>query len=819
MSAPQQALSSEALLAKAQAAVTLFGQKIRKQDCKLEEAIKLSDTMLQELRTGDLSPKQYYELNLHVVDELRYLQSWFIELEKKDKVKMVDLYQRVQYVPTVVPRLYLMCTVGAAYVSLSGSPAKEVMKDMLEMCKCVQHPMRGLFLRHYLSTLTKDKLKLLGGPKESCEFVLQNFSEMTRLWVRMQPPKPKLNSSDAQDPPLSEAELRKKQELLEKREIERKQLCQLIGVNLNRLSESVQDLDIYEHMVLPRVLDIIVASGDGFAQTYLSEIICQVFPSNFQIQTLEKYLETICGPDISPKTNILQIITTLTQRLGEEITKSPSDDNEDQLQVPSKQAVFETLFSAIKKLGPKYSFTERLAIFVQLLKFQAKLGGSVERVDSIFGAICDILAEEKIEVLDSNEEEPLVVDLLRAPLLESQNILQVLQLHRFPQLQNYLSFENRKLVAFQVLKSIVKSSEKVEDYSLASSLFDFLSPLLTKDSEQEDTGSNNTKEIDDYFARMIHKFHHENPNNLFEFFQLIKEKFMVLDKDYRISKVFVPLTFRNLELLRKPGFTQAREAFQLVHSLCSALGNSDNSPQVKDLGARMFIQAALCADKLNDETACYEFIVQAFTIYEEQADSKLQTALVPVIVGTVQTLTSLGKDNLDTLQAKTALYAVQLLKKSDQCRNVALSAHLFWSVVPERSLREGESLPIPGRNGKRTLECLQRALKTANECAVSSSTENKSLAIALFIEVLNQYIYFFQAGADKIKGQMMTELIALINEQMKKSGNVDVSVENFFRKTITHLRKLASKGGKFAEFAAPTGPNISSNFADPDNIM
>lgn len=58
----------------------------------------------------------------------------------------------------IVPRLYLMITVGSVYMSIPEAPVKEIMKDMMEMARGVQHPTRGLFLRHYLSGLTRDYL-------------------------------------------------------------------------------------------------------------------------------------------------------------------------------------------------------------------------------------------------------------------------------------------------------------------------------------------------------------------------------------------------------------------------------------------------------------------------------------------------------------------------------------------------------------------------------------------------------------------------------------------------------------------------------------
>jgi len=51
-----------------------------------------------------------------------------------------------------------MITVGSVYMSIPEAPVKEIMKDMMEMSRGVLHPIRGLFLRHYLSGQTRDNL-------------------------------------------------------------------------------------------------------------------------------------------------------------------------------------------------------------------------------------------------------------------------------------------------------------------------------------------------------------------------------------------------------------------------------------------------------------------------------------------------------------------------------------------------------------------------------------------------------------------------------------------------------------------------------------
>ena len=45
---------------------------------------------------------------------------------------------------------YLLCTVGSCYIRSREAHAKDILKDLVELCKGVQHPTRGLFLRSYL---------------------------------------------------------------------------------------------------------------------------------------------------------------------------------------------------------------------------------------------------------------------------------------------------------------------------------------------------------------------------------------------------------------------------------------------------------------------------------------------------------------------------------------------------------------------------------------------------------------------------------------------------------------------------------------------
>lgn len=108
---------------------------------RLMDALKHASAMLTELRTSLLSPKSYYELYMCVNDKLRHLEMYLIE-EFKGGRKLADLYELVQYAGNIIPRLYLLITVGLVYMRTTPGCRKDILKDLVEMCRGVQHPLR-----------------------------------------------------------------------------------------------------------------------------------------------------------------------------------------------------------------------------------------------------------------------------------------------------------------------------------------------------------------------------------------------------------------------------------------------------------------------------------------------------------------------------------------------------------------------------------------------------------------------------------------------------------------------------------------------------
>lgn len=72
----------------------------------------------------------------------------------------------LKFTPLLLFPRYLLCTVGSVYIKSKEAPAKDILKDLVEMCRGIQHPLRGLFLRSYLSQVSKDKLPDIGSEYE-----------------------------------------------------------------------------------------------------------------------------------------------------------------------------------------------------------------------------------------------------------------------------------------------------------------------------------------------------------------------------------------------------------------------------------------------------------------------------------------------------------------------------------------------------------------------------------------------------------------------------------------------------------------------------
>jgi len=99
------------------------------------------------------------------------------------------------------------------------------------------------------------------------------------------------------------------------------------------------------------------------------------------------------------------------------------------------------------------------------------------------------------------------------------------------------------------------------------------------------------------------------------------------------------------------------------------------------------------------------------------------------------------------------------------------------------------------KNGKKVLACLQRSLRIADTCMDSA------LNVKLFVEILNEYLYYFEDKNDAVAVKYLTGLIALIKTHL---ANIETGAEDenelaenvkvYFENTLEHIKRKKENG-------------------------
>lgn len=791
----------------------------------LREALKCASAMTGELRTSKLSPNNYYELYMNVTDELRELELFFEDEDAKETKglggrSIVELYENVQHAGNIIPRLYLLITVASVYIKSKKAPAKDILFDLVELCRGVQHPMRGLFLRNYLSQIAKDKLPDVGSEyegvggtvKDSIEFILQNFGEMNKLWVRMQ------HQGAVRD--------------RARREKERRNLRQLVGTNLVRLSEMVGvDQQTYEEIVLPRVLEQIVNCKDVIAQEYLMDCVIQVFPDEFHLATLETFLNTCTL--LQEQVNVKDIVITLMNRLSNYAKESPAAvQAHAQLQLQKAQEVasaagtdidvdavgmfplFHKYTSKIIETNPKLTLQDTLSLQVALLNFATTVYPErIQYVDQVLGFSVQVLQKTGQGKVESKSVKS-VTELLTLPL--DALSLAILNLAHYGSLLGFLELLQRKQVAATIIGAVVKQRTSLDTVEKVDTLFRFIAPVIKDEESGKTVAEEDRFEFDQeqhLVARMFNLIRNDDTDIQYQLYATARKHFGQ-GGTQRIEYTLPPLVFGSLQLAQRihqreeakdAALTvRSKKIFGFVHETISVL-----TPHFPEMSLRLFLQAAQMADRCGFEAIAYEFVAQAFIAYEDEiSDSKAQFQAINLIVASLQTFLNFTPENYDTLVSKATQHCAKLLKKPDQCRAVYNCAHLFWPSSihgnEEKDHSSSGSADADGENGsnaniiparrdeKRVLACLQRSLKIANACMGQQ--------VHLFVEILNQYLHFYERRCPSITVKYLKGLLSLIEEHVRTLDNSEASrlAKTHYENTLAHIKIKQSAGDENA---------------------
>lgn len=125
----------------------------------LKECLKNTNQMLIELKGETLTPREYNMIYIEIFDVLQLFQQSICDEELRKKKKLAELYDIVQHAKEIIPRIYLLICIGCNLIDSKEKPIMEVIKDIFNMIKGIQHPIKGLFVRYYLLKNLKDKIE------------------------------------------------------------------------------------------------------------------------------------------------------------------------------------------------------------------------------------------------------------------------------------------------------------------------------------------------------------------------------------------------------------------------------------------------------------------------------------------------------------------------------------------------------------------------------------------------------------------------------------------------------------------------------------
>ena len=363
--------------------------------------------------------------------------------------------------------------------------------------------------------------------------------------------------------------------------------------------------------------------------------------------------------------------------------------------------------------------------------------------------------------LHSQQSQTHILALLLAPIQAYISIFTALALPNFVPLLHAQPYATRRAVAGDIAKMLLKNKIKIDSQDNLKAVLEILRVLIREGTQQTASypggplkrkGEDDESQIEEqgWLARIVHLIRNPASNDAeFALLQTAHKAFS--EGGDRIKYTYPPLLTACLQLARR--FKSREGKDDNWDSQCSALYKFVHAQILNplytrvvgfnDLALRLYTSCGQIADQTGHEEISYEFFVQAFTVYEEAiSDSRAQFQAVCIVAGALSQTRNFGRENYDTLITKCALHGSKLMKKPDQCRAVYLASHLWWKTEI-RALGEEDAKDLY-RDGKRVLECLQRALRVADACM------DAAVSVELFVEILNRYVYYFDQENDAV---------------------------------------------------------------------
>ena len=781
----------------------------------LRQCLKEAYTMLCELRTNELSPKNYYTLYISVVDVMLILKNYMNEEINRGR-RLIDLYDDVQQAQHVIPRLYLMITAGSIYIEKVPRSTRVIIFDMLGLVKAVQNPTKGLFLRNYLLKMLKDKLPdkdnvyLREGAsfEDSLKFLIENMEEMIRLWIRLS-----VGTSGGEKM---------------KREQERDELKILIGESMNKLTSLENlNLDLYENNVLPRLLDIIVNSKDRLCQQYLMECIIHAFPDSYNVKCMERLLEAISY--LEQGVDIGNIFVSLMQKLGNYFGRQDKnvEDNSDKQIFETAQSIYPSLLKNFNgyinqnlnsRDNNSFDLNKLLGLVLSFMKFSLQCSPQEQKfqsINNIFSMALDLTNKQPYKL---NEDCINKIGLLLIEPLN--NGINIFRMNDFIPLMNFLNYKNKKNLGLKLIETLINDAdkeqstmEKITSLDSLDNVLKYIQPLLgdTRDSFQEDDSTYEYEQS--IVSKLVYIIRTNNPEiiykilndlkNIFAHGGVNRRRFTLPPLANRIIQFCHDITIcyeNKLDLIpenkKKNNYVK-----EIIDSLdISKIENDDIflklilniyklltetidliSQEQPEMAFKLFLQSAsqvnsISCNKEKFQESCTTFLKNAINIFEEGRFDPNKRYDMFIQISSLLITLNINKEVIETIIDELARSSQKIVQREDQCKAMLITSQLYFTIF---------------KDSKKVMDCLSKARRFAD----FAMTNPKNLI--LFIEYLNKILYFIEQEEKviDIKPEQIEDIIELIRGHIRTIKNIpsdDISylegIETYFNNTLKAIQ-------------------------------
>lgn len=744
---------------------------------KYEDGLRYATKMLDEMKTNLLSPIHYNELYNNVMSELSsHLSFYFQDTTIFSSESVAKLYETIQYTPAIVPRLYLLFTLAPAFIKAGHARACDVMRDLITMVRGVQHPTRALFLRYYLLQIMKDVLpdgnNTSGGTLEdTLAFILENFKQMNVLWVRLEF---SLDTKSADD--------RKEQRI---------QLKQLVGSNIQRIS-MLHGLDVahYKEIVMPSLIEQITQCREPIAQNYIIEIMTQVFPADFHIETLCELFHVL--EQLEDEVQTLQLVTVIITRLQDYVT----EEGYDPTMAINTVRLIATQIDQLLKHGGNFSLEDTLKMLSTLLNFTLKAdAANTANVNSILcfveNHILSIYGEKR---LDTESVSLHLRKFLTTPLQQMSDASMIFDLEFFPVLVDRMLYLDRRQIALEVCKGFSRTEAIINNTDNLHSFFTIIQVLLQRPKDWVAGPDGEQQQYSDLqaVARVFHLI--RDPRDLDATFALLVSVSTTIQKlDSNVKEALylslgeaILRVAVDISLEPDGSSTTVRNVLQHIYALLSPQADPPVAPAFW-----LYLESTKISDRCGTDAITTEFFVSAFRLWKDGGlDSSVRYRMLLSMIRTATELRNLEGTSYESITTELCSSANTLLAKEQQAEAHLFCAHLF-NVKRERNGNEGneeEDEEEAFLNPDKIKNCLVRALKAI------TAMMDPIAQLPWFYKVLSAATFFIESGVQLPSAWYgaLTYKIDQMHQELQRDIETRLQPEHktFYRNLINHKNQV-----------------------------